>query len=597
MSNFSEVLYAAASSGTQAFTPTTVEQDKDFSLDIYAGDTWQLAHNLTLTYGVRATQNSNPINRLPLIANWNDFTTFTHANLNGGSVSAPPNANFAASNKLWNSVPLEVWQPRFALAWQPRANTLVKAGWGMFSQVAAASAASTLERNAPFNPTFVGGFGRGNLGANGSPAGCTLNGGSDPQCGFLWAPGPGSAVAAAQVGNQRFQANFANGAASCVATGPSLTCVPQVSVSALPRAGLNAPVTYQYNLTVQQQVGRNLSVSAGYVGTRSQHLSYTYNDNGFETVCPGCFSPFVFATSSSGAPDPRFNNYNQTRYDGYSRYDSLQSNATERLTHGLTLNFNYTWSHCLSTGTPYQDGSGSNLRTVYASCGFDITHVANASYTYQLPFRTTRSGLGWLVNDWQVSGSTFAQGGHPLFMTMDGGASLGGNLVQTSGPRGFLVAKNTPLYAKNQNLAGVTAVDSVQWVNSNAFFTPFDPNTGNCFNATGLTEDSAPNATDCQFTGNNGAILRGPGFQWSNLDLAKTVRLTERVSARIDLQGYNIFNHPNFANPDTTAAAGTADEPGTGAITSLTAPNNGLLGQNGGDSAVRMFAFQAKIVF
>src|SRR6185312_15471986 len=143
---------------------TGVEQDRNFSLDIYAGDTWQITRNVTLNYGLRATHNSNPVNKDPLIANWFDFTDFAHPNLNGGSLAGAPNANFTPASQLWNSVPYAVWQPRFALAWQPRSNTLVKAGWGMFSEVAASSAASTLERNAPFFPTFTGGFGTGNLG-------------------------------------------------------------------------------------------------------------------------------------------------------------------------------------------------------------------------------------------------------------------------------------------------------------------------------------------------------------------------------------------------------------------------------------------------
>lgn len=596
--NYSEVMYGAASSASQNFPITTVEQFKDFSLDLYAGDTWQMTPNLTLTYGLRATHNSNPIDRLPYLSHFTDFTAFAHPNLGGNNLATPPNTYFSASNQLWNSVPFQTWQPRLALAWQPRSSTLVRAGWGMFSQVAAASAADTLANNAPFNPNFTGGFNRGNLGANGSPAGCTASGGSDPECGFLWDPLlVGSAVAAAQTGNARFQKNFASGAPSCAFTGPSLNCVPQVNIAALPAQGLLAPITYQYNFTLQQQVGRNLSFSAGYVGSRSQHMAYTVNDNGYQNQCAGCFAPFLFSASgSAGAPDPRFLNFNQTRYDGYSRYDSMQAGLIERMTHGLTLNLNYTWSHCLATGTPYQDGLGSSLANVYTNCTDDITHVLNASYTYALPFRSSNSLLGDVINNWQISGATFAQGGTPLFLAMDGGGSLGGILVQTTGPKHGFVAAGVNPYSKMTDIAGLTAPGTVQWLNPNALFTAVDPNTGNCLSSSGA-ELATPTVAACQFTGNNGATLRGPGFQWTNFDLAKTTQLTERIGLRLDFQAYNLFNHPNFSNPDTTAAVGTSDLVGADAINSMTSPNNGLLGQNGGDSAPRMLAFQAKIVF
>jgi hypothetical protein len=97
------------------------------------------------------------------------------------------------------------------------------------------------------------------------------------------------------------------------------------------------------------------------------------------------------------------------------------------------------------------------------------------------------------------------------------------------------------------------------------------------------------------------------------------VQVSEKIGLRLDFQAYNLFNHPNFANPDSDTAgnnqvfgntfaggrnildaSGASLDPtisGSGAIRQMASPNNGLLGQNGGDSAPRMIAFQAKIVF
>ncbi len=642
--DFAEFEYAAANSANQNFARTSVEQFKSFSTDLYAGDVWQIRHDLTLTYGIRATHNSNPVDRAPLEGIYQDFTTFAHPNVNnGGNLATPPNSIFTARTALWNSVPFAVWQPRASLAWQPHANTLVKAGFGMFSQVAATSGAETLARNPPFNPTFSAGFARGNLGANGSAAGCTQAGGSNPQCGFLWDPTlPGSAVSAVAAGNAQFQANFTGGASSCALPGVNkLNCVPQAAINAFPLSGLKPPMVYNYSLSVQQQLGRSTAVSVGYVGTRSQHNPYTVDDNGYQVACAGCFAPFQFSPNGSlGAPDARFFGYSQTRYDGYGRYDSMQAAFNQRLFHGLTINLNYTWSHCLDAGssgraTPYLDGSG--LSNFYYDCQHDITHVANANYTYQLPVHAS-GFVGKLVNSWQVSGATFSQGGEPLFIEDNGGSSMGGLLQQSTGPRAGFVVKGVNPYAKNvyignvatgtnnciagqnagpQGCFNVTQPGQVQWLNPLAIESVVDGNTGTCYNPSTNSEQN--DAASCQFFGNNGTTLRGPGFQWTNFDVSKTVQVSEKIGLRLDFQAYNLFNHPNFANPDSDTAgnnqvfgntfaggrnildaSGASLDPtisGSGAIRQMASPNNGLLGQNGGDSAPRMIAFQAKIVF
>lgn len=626
--NWSELDFAAASSAGQRFPISPVEQFKDFSLDLYAGDTWQVTPTLTLTLGLRATNNSNPVDSKPLIANFSDWTVFGHG---AGYLNTAPNSAFQAQSLLWSSVPLEIWQPRFALAYQPHPNTLIKAGWGMFGQVATTSAAETLARNPPFLPSFTGGFGTGNVGGIGSAAGCGINSASTGQCGYLFDPSQaGSAVAAAAAANSVFQANFAGGALSCASPaslGPT-QCVPPASISALPASGLKAPMVYNYSLTVQQQMGRNSSFSVGYVGTRSQHNSYTVGENGYQSVCNGCFAPYQFSsTGNAGAPDPRFLGYSQTRYDGYGRYDSMQAGWIQRLSHGITLNLNYTLSHCLTTGTPYSDAAGvaTSLSNTYATCSDDITHVVNAAYTYTLPFHSSNSLLGNIVNGWMITGSTFSQGGQPVFIGAGGSSSFNSNLVQTSGPvHGKLVPGNDP-YAKGdwlnvnsfngKTVFSGTQTGAYQWFNPAAFAPIWDSTSHQCFNPATGSESKTP--ADCQFTGSNDAFWRGPGFQWTNFDVSKSFQLTERVNMRLDFQGYNVFNHPNFSNPsisapacygpsfNTTTGKGSCTGGGSfsqlagfGEITSMASPNNGLLGDsNGGDSAPRMLAFQAKIIF
>jgi hypothetical protein len=83
--------------------------------------------------------------------------------------------------------------------------------------------------------------------------------------------------------------------------------------------------------------------------------------------------------------------------------------------------------------------------------------------------------------------------------------------------------------------------------------------------------------------------------------LTKWFALTERVKLRLDVQFFNLFNHPNFALPSVVYAA-IPGQPSTltglGALTYTTSPPTGLLGVGlGGDSSPRMIAFQARLEF
>jgi hypothetical protein len=144
-----------------------------------------------------------------------------------------------------------------------------------------------------------------------------------------------------------------------------------------------------------------------------------------------------------------------------------------------------------------------------------------------------------------------------------------------------------------QPIPGVTQPGTVQWLNPDAFVSTVDPSTGAC--AGGDTP------RNCQFGNLGRNALRGPDFVWSDFYLTKKFRITERVSLRVEVQFFNVFNHPNFALPSVLNAgipgkAGT--QTGFGAITGTTSPPTGLLGVGlGGDSTPRMLAFRTRLEF
>ncbi len=86
---------------------------------------------------------------------------------------------------------------------------------------------------------------------------------------------------------------------------------------------------------------------------------------------------------------------------------------------------------------------------------------------------------------------------------------------------------------------------------------------------------------------------RGPGFFDSDLSVNKNFKLTERMAFGVGANLYNVFNHPNFTNPDPYIGDGTF-----GQITSTTAPPTGPYGSFAtGLPSGRIVQFQGKLVF
>jgi hypothetical protein len=354
----------------------------------------------------------------------------------------------------------------------------------------------------------------------------------------------------------------------------------------------------QWSFAMERQLGGTASLRAQYVGTRAVNQPYETQVNGYQTVCAGCFAPFPY-----GQPvDPRFGAVTQLSTGANSHYNGLQLTAQKRMGHGLQIQGNYTWSHCLdevSNGgfLPFSAGAvlsplPGELRRQYGPCDYDVRHNLTANYVYELPFKARGRMLDAVIEGWQVSGTAFFHSGLP-FSVLSTPYSAGGNgIVQGSGPQFASVLAGVPLYDHN-SIPGVTQAGTIQWLNPNAFASAVDPATGACV--------GGDSARTCQFGNLGRNALRGPDFIWSDLYITRWFRLGEHAKLRIDGQFFNVFNHPNFALP-TNVYAGIPGKPSTqtgfGALTYTTSPPTGLLGVGlGGDSSPRMIATQARVEF
>jgi hypothetical protein len=572
-----QYIYGVASTATETF-PTSANEPFNFlNLDLYAQDTWKVTRKLTWTFGVRDTFNSDPLNPHEEIARLEgSFASILH------DVNQPlDEAIHTHLGKVFSSTPLAILQPRTAIAWQLEPKTVLRTGFGLFSDILPGSIADVVGVNPPYVQTFQGGL-LGTVGGTGIAPGVA-----------------NSAVDAAVAASQAFSSGFPRGQLSCASSPANAgTCLPPVNITAVPNGKLHAPYFMEWSLGLEHQFGSAASIEAQYVGTRAVNQPYLTQVNGYQTVCDGCFAPFPYAQPT----DPRFAAVTQFSTGANSHYDGLQITAKKRLAHGLMGQLNYTWSRCMDTvsnGGFLQFSSGGILAPLpgelardYGPCDYDIRNNLNAQYVYQLPVKVANRVLGYALNGWQVSGTVFWHSGIPFSVLSTPYSANGEGIVNGSGPQFASVVPGAPLY-EHTPIGGVTQPGTVQWLNPDAFVSTVDPSTGACY--------GGDSPKTCQFGNLGRNALRGPDFTWSDFYVTKWVPLTERVKMRFDVQFFNVFNHPNFSLP-SMVLAGIAGKPSTqtgfGAITSTTSPPTGLLGVGlGGDSTPRMIAFQLRVEF
>jgi hypothetical protein len=578
--NLQQFIDGVANTASETFPSNLNEPFNFLNLDVYAQDTWKVTRTLTWTFGLRDTFNSNPLNPHDHVARLRgSFSSILHND-------QPLNAVIQTHlGNLFSSTPLAILQPRTAIAWQFEPKSVLRTGFGIFSDILPGTVADLIGTNPPYDKTFQG----GQLGSVGGTA---------------IAPGaPNSAVGAIVAANQTFSLGFPQGHSS----------LPPPAITAIPDGKLHTPYFMEWSLGIEHEFGTTASLHAQYVGTRAVNQPYSTQVNGYQTVCQGCFAPFPTQPT-----DARFAAVTQLSTGANSHYNGLQLTAMKRLSHGLQGQVNYTWSRCMDTVSnggflPFSAGGilsplPGDLARDYGPCDYDIRRNLNAQYVYQLPVRVRNRSLGYALNGWQISGTAFWHSGVPFSVLSTPYSAINPitmqeeGIVQGSGPQFASLVPGVDPYCRHCNLPA-TQAGTIQWLNPDAFVSTVDPSeqiingqnvpAGSCYGG-----DSAQN---CRFGNLGRNALRGPDFFWSDFYLTKWFALTEHMKLRFEGQFFNVFNHPNFGLP-SVVQAGIPGNPSTqvgfGALTYATSPPTGLLGVGlGGDSSPRMIAFQARLEF
>ena len=569
--NLQQFIDGVANTASETFPSHLNEPFNFLNLDVYAQDTWKVTRTLTWTFGLRDTFNSNPLNPHDQVGRLRgSFSSIPHNNQALNTVIQTHLGN------LFSSTPVAILQPRTAIAWQFEPKSVLRTGFGIFSDILPGTVADLIGTNPPYDKMFQGGV----LGSVGGTA--------------IAPEAPNSAVGAIVAANQTFTSGFPQGQ-------PSL---PPVAITAVPDGKLHAPYFMEWSLGVEHQFGTTASLHAQYVGTRAVNQPYSTQVNGYQTVCQGCFAPFPYRQPT----DARFAAVTQLSTGANSHYNALQLTAMKRLGHGLQGQVNYTWSHCMDTVSnggflPFSAGGilsplPGDLARDYGPCDYDIRHNLNAQYVYQLPVRVRSHSLGYVLNGWQISGTAFWHSGVPFsvlstpYSAANPSTGQQEGIVQGSGPQFASVVPGVPLY-EHHPIPGVTQAGTLQWLNPYAFVSAVDPSTGQCY--------GGDSPQTCHFGNLGRNSLRGPDFLWSDFYLTKWFPLTEHVKLRFEGQFFNVFNHPNFGLPSMVLAGipgNPSTQTGFGALAYTTSPPTGLLGVGlGGDSSPRMMAFQARLEF
>jgi len=551
--------FDVAAGADVSFPTSTSEPIGIASVDLYVMDTWKLKSNLTLTYGLRATWNSDPLEQHANFAKLKggSFLTLDH------NTSVPYNSIINPHTSLLAySTPLIEWQPRVSVAYSFRTNTVFRVGGGVFSDIFPGSLADKLLTNFPNDNGFSTAFNGPTIFSNYAIPG-SGNG----------IPGSPNNDALGNMVNAQnaLAAGFSSGVASCAAPNAPANCIPPTGYSTLPDGTFRYPIFYEWSAGVEQQFANNWAVKAGYVGTHASELPYQEGPNGFQNACAGCFAPYP-----ATAPDARFGGITQYLFGANSIYNALQTTLQKRTSHGLSLNLNYTWSHCIDTLSnegaltggfnPNTSNSsttpGVSLSALRGNCDYDIRNSLNGNYMYQLPSLVHGSKiLGAIVNGWQVSGDLFIHSGYPFSVTGPGYSASGNGVFQGSTPTLFLAQPTgQPAYAKWQKglPTQTPGKAEIQWLNPNSFTTVIDAANGNHCAAGEANIGTKSftfndNAANCQYTDNGRNNVFGPGFANTDLFLSKNFKISERFNFRFDVQAYNLFNHMNPAQPGTGA--------------------------------------------
>jgi hypothetical protein len=276
---------------------------------------------------------------------------------------------------------------------------------------------------------------------------------------------------------------------------------------------LRLPYTLQWNVGLEQALGKQQSVSASYIGSSASRL---------------------FQTGDVFQPNPNLFLAQLLSNSGRSSYNALQVQLQRRLSDGLQFLASYTWSHSIDTGSAgsvavlsnalVPDGPNGNR----GSSDFDIRNGFSAGLTYTIPTPQINALANALLGDWSVQNTVQVRSASPVDIADGNFFEFNeGNIADI---RPDLVP-GQPLYLYGSEYPGKRAINPAALADP-----PIDPTTGNPLRQGNISRNFA----------------RGFGATQWDLAVHRDFRFRTSWTLQFRAEMFNVLNHPNFGPPNNT---------------------------------------------
>ncbi|HEY1648448.1 MAG TPA: carboxypeptidase regulatory-like domain-containing protein [Terracidiphilus sp.] len=305
-----------------------------------------------------------------------------------------------------------------------------------------------------------------------------------------------------------------------------------------PIKGFKDPITYDWNLTLEQQLSNSLSMRLAYVATHGSHEWEDLELNPNVGAVNGAGGTRIYNQAGCTATNSCYpSTITAANTGGNVNYNSMQVSAEQRVRYGLTLLFNYTWSKALDD-LPWNQAAtsiGNNnsfvypitapnfKRLDYGPADFDHRNVTALSYVYTVPgfLKDAPSALRYVLNGWGTNGIFQYRSGDPLTVLSSAANNSGSSqqrdrAVQTGAAYG--------------GSACTTTVNCRSYLNPAGF---------------------AVNPPGTYGTVVKGSYL-GPHYVDWDGSLTRKFPVTERTYLSFEADYFNLFNHTNLGDPNTT---------------------------------------------
>ena len=290
------------------------------------------------------------------------------------------------------------------------------------------------------------------------------------------------------------------------------------------------PYVMEYNLTLEQQLGKSWGARIAYVGSQSRKF-FLSRDINEPAYIPG--APVTSAGINARRPyEPTPSTYEfsqivQNADANNANYNALQLTLTHRFEHGFSLLASYVWSKSMDitsidpANITLTLSNQTYLKQDYGRSDYDIPQLFFASYIWALP-GTKRFGVfgNEILSGWQLNGITTLRTGVPYNVLSGVDSNLDG------------IATDRPNLVGNPILSGRSRTEKIaEYFNTSAFA-------------------KVPAGVPYGDVQRNVEI--GPSFINTDLSAFKNFALWREYNLQFRTEVFNLFNNVNLANPNTT---------------------------------------------